>query len=71
MKRLILRMYKTPKEDIKKFDLICKYRYVYYDYVNNYITSAGIPEEENKEDFINRLLKNNKHRFTKKKYPLF
>lgn len=49
MKRLILRMYKTPKEDIKKFDLICKYRYVYYDYVNNYITSAGIPEEENKK----------------------
>ncbi len=68
---IILRIYKTPKEDIKKYNLFCKTRYVYYDYKNKTITSAGIPEGYTGNDF----LKANKHKFKVKailpKYPLF
>ena len=71
MDKIILRIYKTPEEDIKKYNLICKTRYVYYDYINKTITDAGIPEGYTGNDFF----KTNKHRFKIKailpKYPLF
>ena len=71
MNKIILRIYKTPKEWLEKYNLSCKTRYVYYDYINKTITDAGIPEGYARNDF----LKANKHRFKVKailpKYPLF
>lgn len=68
MKKIILRTYSLSKKTMQKYDLYCQKRYVYYDYVNNYISSAGIPAEHTT---ANEIIKANKHRFTKKKYPLF
>lgn len=67
MKKLILRKIILSDEYMKKNDLWCKIRYVYYDYVNNYISSGGVPDGYTFEGF----LKSNTHKFTKKKNPLF
>lgn len=73
MKRIILRFYKISKQYKEKYNLECDYRYVYYDYKNKILTSAGIPNFINPKEFINNSLKNNKHRFVKvnKNIPLF
>lgn len=71
MKRIILKIYKTPKLWKEKYNLECAYRYVYYDYQNKILTSAGIPNFLDKSEFISDLLKHNKHRFTKRTLPLF
>lgn len=67
MKKIILRKIVLNDEYMKKYNLFCKIRYVYYDYQNKYVSSAGVPDGYTFEEF----LKSNKHRFTKKKYPLF
>ena len=67
MNRIILRKYVLNDEYMKKYDLYCKERYIFYDYKNKILTSAGIPEGYSFNDF----LKANKHRFTKKLLPLF
>lgn len=61
MQKLILRKIVLSDEYMKKYNLYCKIRYVYYDYINKIVTSAGVPEGYKFEDF----LKNNKHKFKK------
>lgn len=73
MNKLIIRFYKISKKMKKKYNLECNYRYIYYDYKNKIITSAGIPNFCNPKEFINDSLKYNKHKFTRKNItvPLF
>lgn len=71
MNKLILRVYKISKAYKEKYSLECNYRYVFYDYINKYISSAGIPNFIDPKNFLNDSLKYNKHKFTKKQYPLF
>ncbi len=68
MKYIIIKKYKTSEEDMKKYDLICKERVLVYDYVNKFFASFGIPTEYTS---FKEILKNNKHRFTKRTLPLF
>ena len=67
MSFLILRKYKPSKEEIEKFNLWYKERYVFYDYKNKHMASGGLEKDEKAFD---RLLKANKHRF-KRKAPKF
>lgn len=60
--KIIIRIYKISKKMKQKYDLICNYRMIYYDYINKKITSCGIYDGDLKENRQKTLL-NNKHKF--------
>lgn len=68
MKYLVIRKYQTIEEDKIKYDLHCNERVLVYDYANKLFTSFGIPAQYTN---FKEILKNNKHRFTKRALPLF
>lgn len=60
MNFLILRTYNASNKNISKYNLICKKRYIFFDYKNNIVNSAGIDEENTN---IKDILLINKHKF--------
>lgn len=69
MNRLIIRIETLSDDFMKKHNLVCRKRAVYYDYENKIISSCGIPEHLGLK--VNNYLKTWKCRFTKKTLPLF